>query len=163
MIVVSNTGPLIALAKLDHMHVLDQMVPDGVFIPEAVQRELWAKAGFEADALEAALNGFIQMRKVEQVPEPVRFVTQALDKGEQQVVRLAASITEPKLVLLDDYAGRKVAKQLNLDMTGTAGLLVRAKKNGLIPAVMPLLEALRKHGYWLSDELMIHVRGLVRE
>ena len=70
---------------------------------------------------------------------------------------------KPKLVLLDDYAGRKVAKQLNLDMTGTAGLLVRAKKNGLIPAVMPLLEALRKHGYWLSDELMIHVRGLVRE
>ena len=35
MIAVSNTGPLIALAKLDHMHVLDQMVPDGVFIPEA--------------------------------------------------------------------------------------------------------------------------------
>lgn len=163
MIVISNTGPLIALAKLDQLSLLNELVPAGVFIPEAVQRELWAKAGFEADALEAALEGFIQVSKPEHVSDQVRFITHSLDKGEQQVVQLAASLDEERFVLLDDYAGRKAAKQLNLVITGTAGLLIRAKKKGLVPTVIPLLENLREHNYWLSDELIEHVRDLVNE
>jgi len=164
MIVISNTGPLVALAKLDRMDLLNQLVPDGVFIPHIIQRELWAKSSFESAALEAALDGFIQVRnKPETVPAAVELATMYLDEGEKQVVRLAASLDEPLFVLLDDNAGRKAAQKLDLAVTGTAGLLVSAKKQGLIPAVIPLLEALRTHGYWLSDELVEHVRRLVKE
>lgn len=163
MIVISNTGPLIALAKLDQLDLLQKLVPDGVFIPPIIQRELWAKTGFESAALETALDSFIQIRKPENVPFAVDLVTMYLDEGEKQVVRLAASLNEPLFVLLDDNAGRKAAKKLELAVTGTAGLLVSAKKQGLIPAVVPMLEALREQGYWLSDELVMHVRGIVGE
>jgi predicted nucleic acid-binding protein len=163
MIVISNTGPLIALAKLDRLDLLQQLVPDGVFIPPIIQRELWAKTGFESSALDAALEGFIQIRKPENVPFVADLATMYLDEGEKQVVRLAASLSEPLFVLLDDNAGRKAAKKLGLAVTGTAGLLVSAKKQGLIPAVVPMLEMLREQGYWLSDELVVHVRGMVGE
>jgi hypothetical protein len=71
MIVISNTGPLIALAKLNRLDLLQKLVPDGVFIPPIIQRELWAKTGFESAALEAALDSFIQIRKPENVPLPL--------------------------------------------------------------------------------------------
>lgn len=163
MIVISNTGPLIALAKLNRLDLLKQLVPDGVFIPPIIQRELWAKTGFESAALETALEDFIQIRKPESVPTAAEFATMYLDEGEKQVVRLAASLNEPLFVLLDDNAGRKAAKRLTLAVTGTAGLLVSAKKQGLIPAVVPMLEALREHGYWLSDELVGHMRKMAGE
>lgn len=163
MILVSNTGPLIALAKLNHLALLGQLIPDGVFIPPIIQRELWAKTGFESVALEQALETFIQIRKPESVPSAAEFATMYLDEGEKQVIRLAASLDGPLLVLLDDNAGRKAAKRLGLPMTGTAGLLVSAKKKGLVTAVVPLLEELREQGYWLSDEIVMLTRQMVGE
>lgn len=163
MILVSNTGPLIALAKLDLLGLLHQLTPDGVFIPPVIQRELWAKTGFESVALEQALESFIQIRKPENVPSAAEFATLYLDEGEKQVIRLAASLHEPLIVLLDDNAGRKAAKRLALPMTGTAGLLVSAKKKGLVPAVVPLLEELRAQGYWLADEVVALTRQMAGE
>ena len=157
------TGPLIALAKLNRLALLSQLIPDGVFIPPIIQRELWAKTGFESVVLEQALESFIQIRKPESVPSAAEFATMYLDEGEKQVIRLAASLNEPLLVLLDDNAGRKAALRLGLPMTGTAGLLVSAKKKGLIPAVIPLLEALREQGYWLSDDVVTLTRKMAGE
>lgn len=163
MIVICDTGPLIALAKLNHLELLTKLAPDGVFIPPIVQRELWAKTGFESQVLDTALDSFIQLRIPENVPTAADFATRNLDEGEKQAIRLAASITEPLFLLLDDNAGRKAAQQLQLTITGTAGLLISAKKKGLVPAVMPLLETLRNEGYWLSDDLLAVVRNKVGE
>lgn len=163
MIVVSNTGPLIALAKLDRLDLLKRLVPDGVFIPPTIQRELWAKTGFEAPALEAALEDFIQIKRPQNVPAPAEIATMYLDEGEKQAIRLAASLTEPLFLLLDDKAGRQAANKLGLDVTGTAGLLLSAKKQGMIDAVMPLLNELREQGYWLSDALIAHVAQITKE
>lgn len=163
MILISNTGPLIALAKLGRLDLLRHLVPEGIFIPPVIQRELWAKSGYEMPALEAALESFIQIRAEQNVPASAAFATLHLDEGEKQVIRLAASLTEPLFVLLDDNAGRKAAKRLGLAVTGTAGLLASAKKKGLIPAVIPLLETLRERGYWLSDQLIDAMRGPVGE
>lgn len=163
MILVSNTGPLIALAKLNRLELLKQLIPNGVFIPPIIQRELWAKTGFESVALEQALETFIQIRKPESVPSVADFATMHLDEGEKQVIRLASSLDEPPLVLLDDNAGRKAARRLGLPMTGTAGLLVSAKKKGLVTTVVPLLEALREQGYWLSDDVVTLTRQMAGE
>jgi len=43
---------------------------------------------------------------------------------------------------------------LNLEVTGTAGVLILAKQKGLIPSVRELLVQMREHGYWLSNELI---------
>jgi uncharacterized protein len=60
MSAVSNTGPLIALAKVDQLDLLEQLFGQ-VHIPPAVQRELLARTGPEATRLDNALATFIQV------------------------------------------------------------------------------------------------------
>ena len=60
MSVVSNTGPLIALAKIDRLALLQQLFGE-VFIPPVVHRELLGKAGAEANRLDQALATFVHV------------------------------------------------------------------------------------------------------
>jgi predicted nucleic acid-binding protein len=57
-------------------------------------------------------------------------------------------------LLIDDRLGRDAARRLNLAITGTIGVLIRAKEAELIRAVCPLLEEMRTSGYWLSDGIL---------
>ncbi len=50
--------------------------------------------------------------------------------------------------------GTRCRCRLGLEVTGLAGVLVRAKETKLIPAVRPVLEEIRQRGYWLSDEIL---------
>ena len=60
--------------------------------------------------------------------------------------------------MLDDQAGRKIAKELGFTVLGTAGLLLLAKRQGFVGTVGPLLDEIRRHGYWLSDALVEQVQ-----
>jgi predicted nucleic acid-binding protein len=56
-------------------------------------------------------------------------------------------------IVLDECKGRKIAKRLNLKVTGTVGLVVKAKEPGLITSGKAVLTQLESHGFWLSEEL----------
>lgn len=56
-------------------------------------------------------------------------------------------------LLIDELRGRKVARALGVRVTGTVGLLIEAKQTGLLRAVRPHLDALRNHGFWMSEAL----------
>ncbi|MCP4702760.1 MAG: DUF3368 domain-containing protein [Gammaproteobacteria bacterium] len=160
---ISNTGPLIALAKIDHLHLLqDLAAPAKVQIPAAVGRELWAKPGPEIAALETAADAFIQIVPAGEPAPAVKVVTMKLDEGERQVITLG-SRTEKSVMLMDDAAGRKAGQKLGLSIIGTGGLLLKAKQRGLIPQIHPLLFAMLEQGYWLSDELVSHIRRVAGE
>ncbi|GAB6102784.1 hypothetical protein JCM16138_20070 [Thermococcus atlanticus] len=58
------------------------------------------------------------------------------------------------MVVLDDKDARKVARGFGLRVTGTLGLLLLAKRKGLIDAIGPYIEGLRKHGFRISDEIV---------
>ncbi|MEA3308291.1 MAG: DUF3368 domain-containing protein [Chloroflexota bacterium] len=79
-------------------------------------------------------------------------VTWQLDRGEQQAIALAYHLQA--VVVIDERLGRTAARQLALSVTGSVGLLLRAKERGLITEVVPLLESMRRQGYWFSDELL---------
>ncbi len=115
-------------------------MPKGVFIPPIIQRVVWAKTGFETTALQIALDDFIQIQSPQHVSAIVDSITMYLDEGEKPAIRLAASIKEKALLLLDDKAGRRTAKQLELFVTGTVGLLLLVKQKILIAKIMPLLK-----------------------
>ncbi|MDO7887054.1 DUF3368 domain-containing protein [Hymenobacter cheonanensis] len=85
-------------------------------------------------------------------PQPTALTAYQLDAGEHSALALALELSDCFLIL-DDNAARRAANQLALAFTGTAGLLVLAKKRGIIPAVRPLLEELRTAGMWLSDQV----------
>jgi len=61
MIFVCNTGPLIALAKLDRLALLQHLGGTGVFIPPMVYKELWGKIGPEAPLIETALHTVVHL------------------------------------------------------------------------------------------------------
>jgi predicted nucleic acid-binding protein len=68
---------------------------------------------------------------------------------------LALAMEHPgSFLLLDDLAARELATSNHLLFTGTLGCLVQAKRQGLIPAIRPLLQELRTQArFWISDAL----------
>ncbi|MCB0211603.1 MAG: DUF3368 domain-containing protein [Anaerolineae bacterium] len=160
MTIVSDTGPLIALAKIDHLWLLENLFSE-LYIPPMVHRELLAKNSPEAVILDQALSGFIHVAAPPTLPAEVETATHRLDPSEQQAVALAYHRQEP--IMLDDRLGRAAAKKLGLRVTGTAAVLLQAKKSLHIPAVRPLLIEIRQNGYWLSDEFLNAVTKLAGE
>ena len=75
-----------------------------------------------------------------------------LDLGESSAIALALEIPDSVLIL-DDYKARRVATQLGLTLTGTVGVLVKAKLRGLLPSIRPLLARIRQTNFRLSSTL----------
>jgi len=148
---VSNTGPLVALAKIDALGLLKN--PFGrVHIEPAVHRGLLAKTSLEADRLDDALNDFLEIRHA---PAPARDVsrqTHRLGAGEGRSIILALALGEP--LLIDERVGRAVARSLGLRVVGSGAVLIRAKQRRLITSVRGSLEEMRGRGYWLSEDLI---------
>lgn len=65
--------------------------------------------------------------------------------------------------MVDDAAARRCAQSLNITSIGTVGLIIFAKRRGLIAEVMPCVERLRDAGLWLSENLIEIVRRQVGE
>lgn len=153
MKVVSNTGPLIGLAKINQLFLLKNLYPD-VLIPPMVHRELLGKVGNESDQIDSALQDFINVTELKNLNPATESVLSGLDEGEKQAIGLASTVKEDVLLLLDDRAGREVAKKLNISTTGLIGILLLAKEKGLIKNITSLIQSIRNNGYWLSDEVI---------
>lgn len=84
--------------------------------------------------------------------------------GSSEAEALALSLSQPSnLVLLDDALARQVAASQGLRYTGTLGVLVQAKHQGLIGAVVPLVEAMQRAGFRVSEELKLTIRRVSGE
>ena len=76
----------------------------------------------------------------------------SLGAGEREALALAIEIRAER-ILLDDLPARGIARKLNLSVTGTAGVLLTAKRHALIPRVRPYLDALLKEFFFIGPEL----------
>jgi len=163
MTFICNAGPVIALAKIDHLSLLGHL-SDTVLIPVTVFHETLAKPGADADRIVQATRSFLSvMNPPEKIDENVAFATRHLDLGEKQVIALASTIPAPRTVLLDDAAGRKAADCLGYPILGFVGTLLIAKKRGLLSSIGPLLIQARDEGYWLSNSLIDTAKRLAEE
>jgi predicted nucleic acid-binding protein len=75
-----------------------------------------------------------------------------IDKGESSAIALALE-TPDCTVILDDYRARKIAEQLGVNYTGTIGVIIRAKINGVIPSIKPILLKIKETDFRLSAEI----------
>ncbi len=75
-----------------------------------------------------------------------------IDRGEASAIALALE-TPNSTIILDDYKARKIADQLGLIFTGTIGVIVKAKLNGIISSIKPLLEKIKQTDFRLSAEI----------
>jgi predicted nucleic acid-binding protein len=67
------------------------------------------------------------------------------------------------LTILDETAGRRYAKKLNLNITGTIGILLRAKEKEFVELIKPLLNELIEKGSWLNPRLIDKALELANE
>jgi len=147
-VLVSNTGPLIALSMIGRLNLLPELFSH-VIIPSEVYSELIVSP-FEARRI--VKPSWLEV-KITQVPTDSLLLS-VLDKGEAAVIQLARQISADT-VFIDERKGRKVARDVyNLAVIGTAGVLVQARKMGLIDSVRELLGELKQNGYWIHDNIV---------
>jgi hypothetical protein len=136
--VICNTSPIQYLHQLDLLHIL-RALTGGVIVPPAVLDELGEGRALGVNLPDLTTLGWVTVRRpVSEVALPL--VTN-LGPGEAEALMLALELREA-VVVLDDALARRVAETLGLNMTGTLGLLLDAKRAGLIPAVGPSLDQL---------------------
>jgi predicted nucleic acid-binding protein len=137
--IVISTGPLITLARMEALDVPGQLAYEFI-CPEEVRAEL--QAGVVAG--HPVVNpSWLQVCPLQ---EPLsRMVLSTLDAGEAAVILLALEQRIP-LVCIDEWKGRRMALATGLKVTGALGLLGKAKMQGIIPAVSPLIERALRNG-----------------
>lgn len=145
--IVCNTGPIIALAKIDRFELLRDLF-ETVVIPEAVLQEV------RDDVSLSALASAQQWLKIGSVKNrlAVQVLQEDLDAGESEAIVLAAQINAD-LLIIDERAATNRARNLRLRTTGTLGLLLIAKDRALLNEIKPVLDELRRTGFHMSDEL----------
>ena len=143
-VVVADAGPLIALGRLDRLALLGGVF-EQVQVPRAVLAECLARPEL-ADAqriMAAVADGTL-------LPcEATAIAASGLQTGERAAIGRAIEIGAA--LLADDRAARLHASAHGLVVIGTLGVLVRAKRIGLLPAVAPLVEQLRAGGHRLGS------------
>ena len=148
--VVCNCGPLIALAGVNQLSLLSRLF-NQIWVPAVVHQELTGSRRF-ANARTLFEQPWLQIRNP--LGSCDAFLAAQLDPGEAAVITLARQLADTE-VLIDERKARRVAERVyGLHILGTGGLLLRAKAAGLVPGVQPLLTAMRKNGYHLSDRLL---------
>ena len=81
-----------------------------------------------------------------------RILETQVDRGEASAIALALEFSKSMLIL-DDYKARKVAENLGLEITGTIGVIIIAKKRGVINSIKPYLEKIRATNFRISEEI----------
>ncbi len=138
--VVSNSSPLIAFEQLGRLELLHELVGT-VLIPTAVRREIAA----------VSLPEWIEVRALTQ-PIASIVLRASLGPGESEAISLATEVNS-RLLLLDDLAARRLALGLHLPIIGVLGLLLTAKRKGLLEAVKPCLDQLLSQDFRVSTDL----------
>lgn len=164
MTVVSDTSVLIHLARIDRFGLLQQLFSE-IIIPDAVWRETVTEGEGRPGAPEledAHASGWVEVVSVALNTGTRRLLRQALDAGEADALALADEIGAD-LVLLDESAARQRAKSLGLQKTGTVGILLRAKRDGVIDQLRPELDELRATSFWIDESLYQRVLAAVNE
>lgn len=157
--VICNTSPLQYLHQLRLLHVLPALARR-VTIPPAVLDELAAGRACGVDLPDPSALDWITIRQPA-AEESLRLVTD-LGPGETQVLALGLEIAD-SVVVLDDGVARQVADTLHIRFTGTLGLLVDAKRAGLVETVAPLLDQLQALGFRLAPHTRRAVLKLAGE
>ncbi len=147
--VVCNTGPIIALTFAGMGHLFVQIFPK-ILTTEAVWAELTAKASPESEQIRSVLRQF----EIVATTPPDPFLTTELDLGEALVIQ-AARDKGLSSVILDERRARRIAAQVyGLQVRGTCGLLLEAKRRKLLDEVLPMLSQMRQNGYFLGPNLV---------
>lgn len=142
-IIISDTSCLILLTNIDQIDLLRKIGRE-VYITRAVYQEFGK-----------SLPEWIRLK------EPVdkhyqKLLEREVDKGEASAIILALE-TPGSILIIDDLKGRRVAAEMDLKYSGSFGLILRAKQEGIITSIRPVIERIRSTNFRYSVELLENV------
>ncbi|MEK6480593.1 DUF3368 domain-containing protein [Catalinimonas sp. 4WD22] len=153
MIVVSDTTAISNLIQINELNILTSLYQE-VIIPPTVFDELLVLEDFDIPVKEKLSESWVRVQKVNVniYNKLINKYGGRLDKGEAEAIALAKEISADYL-LIDEKAGRVVARDIQLNIIGTIGILLDARKKGLINSIKNKMDDLRDIGFWISDGL----------
>ncbi len=156
---VVNASPVILLAKIQQADLLLRL-PETTVIPQSAATEILAAQPDDPGRrwLENLPEGIVRPDK----HLPVEIASWDLGAGESAVLAWAAGDRSWEAVL-DDRAARRCAEVMRIACTGSLGVILGAKKRGIIHQARPLISALKGAGAHISESLIHETLQLVGE
>ena len=160
-LVISNSSPIMNLAIIGYLDLLRQFF-SRIYITQAVWKEVVIDGKGKEGVSEIKNAKWIKVINIEETPL-LRLLKKDLDNGEAETIAYALQ-KKNALVLLDEDDAREIADFYKIEKTGVIGILIRAKTEGKIPLLKPVLDELRnKAGFWIKDSLYKDVLKVVGE
>ena len=147
---VVNSTPWISLSIIDKLHLLPRLYQT-VVVPQAVYKEILAGGEGNPGYGEIQEAKWLRVEKISD-ERANAFLLLELDEGESETIILAEEL-KADVVILDERLARRIAELRGLRITGTLGVLLKAKKLGYIKKVKPLLDVLIRNGVWIGKDL----------
>ncbi len=148
-VVISDTSTLILFHKIDELNLLEKVYGELITTPEIAQE-------FGED-----LPDWIKVKAVSDKKYQAFLETQ-VDYGEASAIALASEY-DNVLLLLDDLKARKLAVKLKFKMTGTLGVIHKAKEMSIIEKVKPLIDKLLQTDFRVSENIIQEILRLNSE
>lgn len=146
--VISNSTVIIAFSIIEKLDILKNLYGE-IILAEEVYNELLK--GQNKPGSNISDFDWIKIKNSNNLVL-IEYLSFNIHKGEAETISLAEEL-KADLLLLDDYWARKFAEYRGFKITGTVGILVKAKNEGLIPSIKPYLEKLNSCNFRISDEL----------
>jgi predicted nucleic acid-binding protein len=155
----TNASPLIFLCRAGLLDLLN-LEGKEIVVPNPVAEEIRRRGSDDLTAQAIEKTTWLTIVESPPIPDTLR----AWDLGEGETSVLAWGHASPGTVLIiDDLAARRCAATHGIPVRGTLGLILTAKKRGVIPQARPVLEKLRQSGMYLSDGILNQALALIGE
>jgi len=157
MLVVADSSALVALATCSALDLLPALF-DEVFAPQGVYDEVVIPGKPQA----VALQQFLQKRVIAVEAATDSATGSDLGQGELEAIALY-KLLAADLLLIDDRRARVVAETQQIRCIGALGVLLAAKRRGIVAEIAPYIEKLRASPIHYSHLLLIKVLQLAQE
>ena len=149
--IVINTSPLIAIvAAMGGFNVLQSLYTN-VIVPFEVSQEILIGGTTGLSVTEFQADFWLKKQSVPVNISPI--LLNSLDIGEASVIQLALN-KNISTVCIDEAVGRRIARLSGLAVTGSIGILLRAKKEGYPLSVKTAIEKMLNHNIRLSQRVI---------
>jgi predicted nucleic acid-binding protein len=136
-VVIADTSCFITLSNINELDLLQKVYSNVITTPDI------------AKEFGESLPDWIILKSPSDLQKQ-QILELQIDKGEASAITLALEMPE-SLVILDDLQARSMAQQLGINITGTLGVVVKAKLNGIIPSIKPFLNKIKQTNFRISS------------
>jgi predicted nucleic acid-binding protein len=137
--IISNTSCLIALSNINMLEILQKRYTQIIVTPEV------------ANEFGDTLPDWVSIISIKDTAK-IKFFTNNLDIGEASTIALASETDNP-LLILDDGKARRYAKSMDLNITGTLGVIIISYELGLIEDALSVIKKLKSIGFRVPNDV----------